>query len=277
MRSQRIPQLVVLLILLCPSVQAAEKPLWELGGGLGYIDFPDYRGSDERSQYVLPIPYFVYRGEFIRIDRDSLRGRLLDTERYELDLSLNGSVPVDSDDNKAREGMDDLDPTIELGPVLKLHLLESSDSRYQLDLRLPLRAVISSELEHVGWTAQPKLNLDLRDPLRHPGWKLGLLAGAVFGDSAYHAYFYEVDTRFARPGRPAYAADGGYAGVQAIAALSKRFPRYWIGGFVKWDSLHGAVFEDSPLVREKSQFTAGLAMSWVFRVSEILVETGMDE
>jgi len=35
--------------------------------------------------------------------------------------------------------------------------------------------------------------------------------------------------RYATAWRPAYQASGGYAGAQAITALSKRFPRYWVG------------------------------------------------
>lgn len=263
-----------LLVLLKPGLASAEqKPLWEAGAGIGYIDFPDYRGSDERTSYFLPIPFFIYRGEYIKVDRDSVRGRLFESDRLELDLSLNGSVPVDSDDNEARRGMDDLDPTIELGPVLNIQLLKNPTDKYTLDLRIPVRAVISSELEHVGWIAQPQLNLDIADPLGQLGWKLGLLAGPLFGDRQYHDYFYGVAPQFARPDRPSYKAAGGYAGAQFITAISKRFPRYWVGGFIKWDTLDNASFEDSPLVRRNSHLTAGVAMSWVFKMSETLVET----
>lgn len=266
-----------LLCLYSGLVAAEQKPLWEAGVGIGVVNFPDYRGSDERSSFVLPIPYFVYRGEFLKVDRDSVRGRLFESDRLKLDVSLNGSVPVDSDDNDAREGMDDLDPTLELGPVLKYHAWQSQDRKYQLDLRLPVRAAITSEIEHIGWIAQPQVNLDVRSPLGYDGWKLGLLAGPIFGDSEYHDYFYGVDPQFARPGRPAYEADSGYAGAQVIAALSKRFPKMWVGGFVKWDTLDNAEFEDSPLVRDSSNLTAGFAVSWVLKVSERLVEVESEE
>ncbi len=265
--------LSLLVLLKSGLASAGQKPLWEAGAGIGYIDFPDYRGSDERTSYFLPIPFFIYRGEYIKVDRDSVRGRLFESDRLELDLSLNGSVPVDSDDNEARRGMDDLDPTIELGPVLNIQLLKNPADKYTLDLRIPVRAVISSELEHVGWIAQPQLNLDIADPLGQLGWKLGLLAGPLFGDRQYHDYFYGVAPQFARPDRPSYKAAGGYAGAQFITAISKRFPRYWVGGFIKWDTLDNASFEDSPLVRRNSHLTAGVAMSWVFKMSETLVET----
>ena len=54
-------------------------------------------------------------------------------------------------------------------------------------------------------------------------------------------------------------------------ALSKRFPKYWVGGFVRYDNLNGAVFEDSPLVRQKSYLAGGLAITWIFGESSTRV------
>ncbi len=265
------------LILFSGTATAEQKPLWEAGAGFGVVNFPDYRGSDERSSFALPIPYFVYRGEFLRVDRESIRGRLFESERWELDISLNGSVPVDSDENEAREGMDDLEPTLELGPVLKYHAWQSADEQMRVELRLPLRAAINTEFEHVGWITQPQVNLDVADPFGYTGWQLGLHTGPIFGDADFHQYFFGVEPEFARPGRPAYDADSGYAGAQVTAALSKRFGKMWLGGFVKWDTLDGAAFEDSPLVRDKSNFTAGFAVSWVLKVSDELVEVSKED
>lgn len=252
--------------------QAGEAPLWEAGAGLAVIDFPDYRGSDERNTYVLPIPYFVYRGKFLKIDREKVRGLLFKTDRVELDVSLSGSVPVESADNEARQGMPDLDPTLEIGPSLNLALHRSEGNKTVLELRLPVRPVIDIHAEYQGYVFQPQLNLDLHDPAGYTGWNLGLLVGPVFGDGRYHHYFYGVEPEDATPARPAYTAHGGYAGSQLIGALSKRFPNYWVGGFVKWDSLHGAAFEDSPLVRDSHNFTAGFAISWIFARSKTMVQ-----
>ena len=38
------------------------RPLWELGLGVAALRLPDYRGSDQSSTYLLPLPYVVYRG-----------------------------------------------------------------------------------------------------------------------------------------------------------------------------------------------------------------------
>ena len=62
---------------------AEEEPLWEAGLGVGALSFPDYRGSDERQLYPVPVPYFVYRGDFFKADRDGVRGELFDRDYLE--------------------------------------------------------------------------------------------------------------------------------------------------------------------------------------------------
>ena len=52
------------------------EPLWELGLGVAAVRFPDYRGSDQTSTYVLPLPFVAYRGRFLRADRDGARAIL---------------------------------------------------------------------------------------------------------------------------------------------------------------------------------------------------------
>jgi outer membrane scaffolding protein for murein synthesis (MipA/OmpV family) len=54
-------------------------------------------------------------------------------------------------------------------------------------------------------------------------------------------------------------------------AISKRFRHYWVGGFLRYDTLSGATFESSPLVKRPNAVSAGLAISWVFGESSRLV------
>ncbi len=259
----------------CASAHAEQLPLWEAGLGVAGISFPDYRGADERQNYLLPMPYLVYRGEFLKADRQRVRGLFFKSERAEVDISVNGSVPVKSKDNRARSGMPDLDPTLELGPSLNLTLDRSLDNRKTLELRLPLRAVIASDFKHAriqGWLFQPKLNWDYADFLGARGLNLGLATGPIFANARYHQYFYGVDNAFATAVRPVYQGRGGYAGAQATAALSRRFSSYWMGGFMKYDNLHGAAFEDSPLTKSKNSFSAGISFVWVFAESQTKVD-----
>ncbi|MHB1291126.1 MAG: MipA/OmpV family protein, partial [Sulfuricella sp.] len=70
------------LIPLCSH--AGDVPLWEAGAGVAVLEFPDYRGSDEKYAYVLPVPYVVYRGEFLKVDRERVRGLFFKTDKAEL-------------------------------------------------------------------------------------------------------------------------------------------------------------------------------------------------
>jgi outer membrane protein len=260
------------LLMACPAL-AEQVPQWELGAGAAYIDFPHYRGSNERQAYVLPIPYVIYHGDVLKVDRQRMRGLLFHSEAVELDVSVNGSVPVRNDG--ARQGMPNLDPTFEIGPVLNISLYKSEPKHAELELRLPLRSVIATDfsyLHDIGIMFQPQLNLDVKNVFDQTGWNLGMGAGPIFTDRRYNQYFYSVDAIYAHPDRPAYTASGGYAGNQLVVALSKRFPRYWVSGFVKWDRLQGAAFEGSPLVKSKDSATFGFALTRVFAESPIKVE-----
>ncbi|MDP1644215.1 MAG: MipA/OmpV family protein [Thiobacillus sp.] len=265
------------LLLACLSAGhaiAAEKPLWELGVGMSALSLPDYRGSDETSLYAIPFPYLVYRGTFLKADRHGIRGTFFDSDRIELSVSVGASLPVNSDDNRARQGMPDLQPTVELGPSLDLNLWRTHDRRYRLDLRLPVRTAVTVKegVDDIGWVFSPRLNLDIIDVAGLAGWNLGLLAGPMVGSQRNHDYFYSVAPQYATADRPAFDAKGGYAGSQFLMSVSKRYPKYWLGAFARWDSLKGAVFADSPLVKREDYFAAGVGIAWILGESATRVE-----
>lgn len=266
--------LLMLAVAFVPVPSFAEDvPLWEAGAGITVLNFPQYRGSDQRKTYVLPIPYFVYHGKILKVDGDRIRGLFFKSDRVELDMSLGGSIPVDSSHNVAREGMPDLDPSLEFGPAINIRLAGSAHEKISLQLRLPVRAAIDINADYLGLVFQPRLNLDIHNLGGNSGWNLGLATGPIFADQRFHEHFYSVAPEFATPDRPAYYADGGYGGFQFVSSLSKRYPKVWVGGFIKLDTLAGAVFRDSPLVKNEQNFTAGIAVSWIFARSKRLAKS----
>ena len=249
----------------------ARRPLWELGLGVAGLRLPDYPGSDQSRYYLLPLPYVVYRGTWLKADRDGARALLFDSQRVKVDVSVAASTPTRSNRNEAREGMPNLSGTFELGPNLNLTLASSPQARWKLDLRLPLRGAVTIERSptFVGTTFSPNLNLDIGGI--GGGWNLGMLTGPVFADHRFHRHYYGVDAAYATPERPAYRAHGGYAGWRALAATSRRFGNAWVGAFVRYDNLRGAAFDASPLLRRTSAVTFGLGVSWILATSSELV------
>ena len=255
------------------AVATTQRPLWELGLGVAGLRQPDYRGSDESHNYVLPLPFIVYRGTWLKADRDGARALLVNTSRFELDLSAAAATPTRSSDNVARAGMPNLPGSVELGPNVNLLMAGSRAANWRVELRLPLRAAITLERSprSIGATFSPNVNLDI-DELAG-GWHLGVQGGPLFADSRYHQHFYGVDAAYATPTRPAYSAGGGYAGWNALAATSRRFANLWVGAYLRYDNVRGAVFDDSPLVRRGSGVTAGFGIAWVFAQSAELVDS----
>jgi len=254
------------------AAEAKEEPLLEFGLGIGAIAFEDYRGSNTAHAYPLPIPYLLYNGKFLKADREGLRGTLFNQDWVELNLSGNATTPVRND--RVRSGMPDLRSTLELGSSLDFHLLHNTDSRIKFDVRLPLRSAFTVEAspKFIGWTFTPRFALDVADPFKMAGWNAGVLLGPLFADRRYHDYFYSVAPPYATVSRPAYQATGGYAGTQFITALSKRYPRYWVGAYVRYDTLSGAAFADSPLVQRNSYWSGGIGISWMIHTSTQMVE-----
>ena len=257
----------------CTCARAEERPLWEFGLGAGFVVFNDYRGADTTHAYPLPIPYFVYRGTLLKADHDGVRGLLFNQDLVEINLSVNATTPVRND--SARRGMPDLRSTLEIGPALDLHLWRSADRRVKLDLRVPARAAFTVEASPhlIGGFLAPNVNLDVAQFRGQYGWKLGLLAGPLFANRRYDDYFYTVAPQYATAGRPAFAAPGGYAGTQLLVSLTRRFPACWIGAYLRHDSLAGASFADSPLVRRDSYWSGGFGVAWLIRQSSRQVES----
>lgn len=263
----RLSFVLLFLIIVIGKVSCAiagETPLWEAGLGLGALAAPDYRGADQGNTYLLPIPYFVYYGERLRVDRRGVRGELLGSARVSFSVSASLGPPSNST-NGARTGMPDLDPTIEIGPSLDIELDDGASNRNPLVmLRLPLRTAIATDLSHwhnVGWVFLPNISFDFKNIGPGNDWTLGVSTGPIFASNAYHDYYYTVRPEFVTPTRPAFDAPAGYSGSSIAVTMSRRFNGYWVGGFVRYDYLRGAAFYDSPLVRTPHAFYAGIAFS----------------
>lgn len=245
------------------SAAWCDEPLWELGLGATSLSLPHYRGSDQRHTWLLPLPYGTYRGDILRADRDGARAMLFEDGRLELEMSLSASPPTRSEDNLARAGMPDLAATLELGP--KLNVALTRGATWRLDLRLPVRAAITfpGAPRLVGWTATPNLNLDTQ----WAGWDLGFMTGPIWSSREFNGYYYDVPAAYASATRPAYRAAAGAAGWQAMLGASRREGPLWLGVFARADSLAGASFVNSPLVRQHANGSVGAALAWVFATS----------
>ncbi len=256
--------------------QNFQRPLWEFGLFNAAARLPHYRGSDEYKWYVLPLPYIIYRGDIIRANREGIRGIFYDSEYIETSISLYGNPPVSSD-NKAREGMSDLDAIFEIGPGIKWFVFgrHPKDSLY---LRLALRAAYSLGFDHgvnisyQGLRSGINLIYFNQSFFEKYGLSYGLNAGIDFSNSQLHSYFYDVGHEDVRPGRPYYKSDSGYSGFSLAGTLQKKLTdNLSLGFYSRWDNISGAVYDDSPLVKRDNNFIFGTALTWKIAESKKMV------
>ncbi len=261
--------LPALLVLLPMSGVAQERPLWELGAGIATLNMPYYRGSAATQSYAIPYPYLIYRGEYLNIDKDGLRGWLYRSERLNLDLSLAAGLPVPNDQSGPRNGMNDLDPTLEFGPSIEYRLWHSADHRRNAWLRLPLRSAfaIGNPITHQGWIFAPYIEWKRHD-FGKSGWMNSIALGPLFADATYHNYFYGVTPQYSTATRPTYTASSGYSGSRLTLMSGKNFDQLWLSAFIRFDTLKGATFVDSALVETRRYYLIGATLTWIFARSE---------
>lgn len=248
-----------------PAV-AQEIPKWEFGLGVGGARIPHYRGSDQHEDYLIPLPYIRYNGDRLKVDREGGRFFFYETESTKLDLSMAFAPPVDSEDNQARSGMPDLDPVIEIGPRFQYTVYETADKNLRMRLATPIRAAIATDLgnsEGIGVVFSPYFQVRY-----YNGAESAVSIGPIWATEDYHDYFYQVDSQYVTASRPAYNARGGYSGARITFSTSYRHKKIWYGLFARYDNISGAVFEDSPLIRQKDTFTVGFGIAYVFAESD---------
>ena len=242
-----------------------ELPLWELGAivGVGYL--PDYPASDEYGVQALPLPYVAYRGEVIRSDdKGLLRGRVFRSEDVELDVSLTGSIPVRSSDNRARAGMPDIDWLGEAGPRLQVTVARGARDA-KIDFELPLRAVLSTDFSRVdyeGIVLLPELAYQT-DSILGSRSRLKVGIGIRFADRRFQELMYGVPAAYATASRPAYEAKSGYMGSRLLIQFSKPLNgRLRLIGAARLDYHGGAANKASPLFRRETTGSVALALIW---------------
>ena len=269
------PILGAIVLLSVITALAEQNPIFELGmaGGVGYV--PDYPAAGQNHFNGIALPFPIYRGDFIRSDsKGLLRGRLIHSQNFELDVSFSGSLDADSDDNDARRGMPDLDYMAEVGPRLQWTFARAARWA-RMDLELPVRAVFStdfSSVEHRGFLVEPQLAYQHENFL-DTGAKLKLGLSTIFADEGLQDYFYQVDVPFVTDARPAYDGRAGYLGSRLrllfLHPVGKRL-RLFVAGDLH--SHHGASNENSPLYGEDFTYSTGTGLIWSFYQSDRKVD-----
>jgi outer membrane protein len=256
---------MTLVALLAPATawaQATEAlPLWELGAfGVG-LSQQAYPGSDQMIDRALALPYLIYRGKYLRSDRDNVGVRAVRTESMELDVGFSGAFGSNSNSIEARKGMPDLGTLVEFGPRIKWHLGSApGNGRWRAELAMRGVFDLTDHLRDKGVSLEPEL---IYERTSQSGLRYSTSAALVFGDPRLTDTFYGVAPVYATPTRPSYAAQGGLIMSRLSLNMSKAVtPDLRLFGFVRLASVEGAANSASPLVRQNAASTIGVGLTY---------------
>lgn len=260
-------EVVAACFLLCLSTFSAiadehKIPKLELGVSSVSLYIPDYRGSSHSRSLFLPAPYLRYRSDSLKVD-NGIQGVFLDSDRWLLTISGGATLPVD-EDNPERQGMERLKATLEIGPSLDYKIFQGKRNQVWLELPVRFAFTLQNSPRNLGPAFEPRL-VWLHPAYKKYDWKLRFASGPLYASNKKHDYFYSVGPTDATANRPIYNAEGGFSGIRSDFTYGKRFGDFWLGGFIRYDSLNNSVVEDSPLVTETSTWLAGVVFSWIIK------------
>ena len=273
---QFVSCLIVLTVAFTSPAKADEAaitvPKWELGLAVGAASLPQYMGSNERYTFAAPLPYFIYRGERIRMDRGGLTAALFDIAGLSLDLSLGAGLPV-RNSNSARTGMPSLKFNLQAGPRLNWSVFQNQQS--SVNLRLPVRGAIDTAGSMLGWLSEPEIQI------RHevnPDFNVEFTTGLLFASKKYHSTYYDVAPAFVTPTRAAYRASGGLHSVSLTAKLVYQYSDHIrLFSAIRYRNLKPGAISNSPLVKDSNYFSIMVGMAWSIFQSETLSRVSKDD
>lgn len=241
-------------------------PLFEIGAAAVIVHSADYPASNESSQKTLVVPTFVYRGSKVRQDKRGTRARFYKNENFMIDLGTGLSLPTNSDRNEAREGMDDLNFVLEIGPRFIYTIFENDlDS---LLILLPYRFAIATDFSHtkeIGTRINPEIEYTraLSNSFRV---KFGFEMN--YASEVYNDYIYEVSGRDVNANREEYDAKAGYIGSSLTAAIVYKGARFVSFLGLSYNRYDDSANRDSPLYKTKEGSGIAFGFNYFFYQSD---------
>jgi len=244
-----------LLFSFIKTSHSEEKPLYEIGLIGSYFYLPHYRGSNEYEHKVLPLPYFVYRGKFLKSKEGKLRVGL-NHHKWSYGLSFY-VVPPMNKDTYSRRGMNELGAVLEVGPSLTYQWKKEANYECYHSIKSRVSTALPDlRARYAG--IQVELSTGVKYQLSRKQ-KLQFNLTGLWSNNKKNDYFYSVNQDDVLNDRPAYDSNHGYGGVALDAIYTKEInSKQKIISFIRLDNTSGAVFEDSPLLKEKNNISFGV-------------------
>lgn len=235
------------------------------------LNLPDYPGASSSTSRVLPFPWLIYRGDYLKADEEGSRLQVFKSENFEIGASGGFNFPIDSNANPAREGMPDTDMLVGAGPAL-LYRYPLKSKLHRLTLGLGARISFSvgglDDIEEQGHVLEPSARYWLK-PGKESPFVFFTSFSFSMADQKFNEFFYQVDQEFETAKRKAYDAKSGFGDITTSLGLSYEASKrvsVFMGAY--YLNLTLAANKDSPLVEEEHN------LGYILGVAALLCEKG---
>lgn len=249
-----LPATAALLLATIPlGAQESQAPQDDFSASAGVALFWSETAIVGADDQVLPIPFFSVKWGSFYFKGIEAGVELPQFAGIESAIALRGEFASwDASDSDYLEGMDDRDPTMEVGLKARTPLGEGFVAE---------AAIWADALDvHGGWQAE----LTLARPLRlAPQWILEPSIGASLISEDKADYYYGVPTAEARTNRPAYTPGS------TVEYTGSLFLRYFHSETLFYFAGLSATFlpeeiSDSPIVDDDLLLGGGIGVVWNF-------------
>lgn len=271
LRAQNVDQDLIQIIEVEKSIQLQKEKVptyseLEIGVGYGYGSIADYPASDEYSRKSLLLPLVIYRGDVLKSDQeDGTRAELFKSRELEVNLSFGARFNNDSDGNKARAGMPDLNYIFETGPSLNYKLWKAAKVG-SLTLQIPVRLTFETDFkasEFLGWVFEPELRLQKLNFVV-PNLSAITSVSVEFFNERVANYYYQVENRYVTSERAAYDAKAGLSTLSIGQNFLYEYNRFNLIFGVTHSYYGKSENRSSPLFKSDSNTAVFAAVAWFF-------------
>lgn len=256
-------------LILVQSHQVNAERIFEFGVGGFAFSVPEYAGAKETKNYLVPLPYFYYQDDNIKVDREGLISSLWQLDNWYLDFSASAHIPVKSEDVAIRQGMPDIDWALQLGPALKYYFQGTENSTNKTLIEFYTRKAIVTDFSYVadaGWQYGASFTTQSVVPKLLDGkLKWQNRVSINFASDRYQQLYYGIDSEYQTENRIAYQADGGYLSSTVSTGLTYRFGQWWVAGFLLYRNMEDTVNERSAILQKTENIAAGFGVAWIFK------------
>jgi hypothetical protein len=261
--------MIFIILLIIFSFEAKAKlSLYEYGLAVGGGYISDYPAADQGRIRTVYFPSFRYRGDLFRSDDKGTRAMFFSSEDLDIDLSFGASFPANSEDNKARKGMNDLNWLAELGPRINYTIFKQN--KHSLELEIPIRLVFETDFEFTkeqGYRFVPQIDYKYYFTTKYI---LNLSFKTVWATEKLNDYFYEVGSSDVTENRERFNSKGGHLSYDTSAFLLYEGEKVFYLGGLRISNYANSVNNESPLYRVNQDTAVFFAINYFFYQSKNL-------